>query len=541
MLATLRRNAPCALLAVAVAASLLALWPPAHLILANANLPTLFHENLGYRFFWALRLIDGAPGDFVHPGQGVLLSLIQAIYYLFGKLTGLDLFGQISLFARLTLGVAVVAMLTLTIAIALDRKLDVGLRAALVTAPLVMGLGHSTVFSYDLYPDYHAYSKVFFLLFAWRWLSHRGWQGIRSRRAACELAVLAGLLGALKVNYAIFPAVLLLASLGVTAASRPGEALRLGAVMAPTGAIVMAGLFLLHYGGDIAAVARFFVVLSTFARSLGGPSQISLDPLAGWSSDSYSNLAWLSAILAFLCLAALGTRRALPAAFALVLAGLGAAAVAMAYWRGGAASAFDGVVIVALLCVLAAATLKDHSTARHASLALAAVFVLWPASWVACHWRAYSTDNGLLPLLETAGDWQRGLFDWNLSHGLPIYVLMPSNNFPQGTIEDMMMRGMTNFGEVWYASNENPTRAARFPQFHFVSYDVQLPPQRLVFMWVTGERPFLTVDQAMLDRHKQLVERLLRGRRREECYQVRQVFTGGTVVSCVMSAPASPS
>ena len=60
MRATLRRYAPIALLALATAASLLALWPPARLILANANLPTLFHENLGYRFFWALRLVDGA-------------------------------------------------------------------------------------------------------------------------------------------------------------------------------------------------------------------------------------------------------------------------------------------------------------------------------------------------------------------------------------------------------------------------------------------------------------------------------------------------
>ena len=541
MLARIRRNGASAFLAVAVVASLLALWPPAHLILAHANLATLYHENLGYRFFWAMREIDGAPGDFVHPGQGVLFPLIQAIYYLFGKLSGLDLFGQISLFGRLTLSVAVVAMLALTLLIALDRKLAAGPRAALVTAPLVMALGHVDVFSYDLYPDYHAYSKLLFLLFAWRWLSRRGWQGVRSRGVACELGALAGLLGALKINYAIFPAALLLASLAVTAISRPRAALRLAALTALLGALTMGSLFLLYYGGNFAALARFFAVLSTFAGSLGASSGISIDPFAGWSSEAYSNLAWLSTILALICLGGFATRRARPAAFALLLAALGAAVLAMAYWRGGAASAYDAVIVLALLSVLAAATLEDAALVRRTSLALAAVFLLWPASWVACHWRGYSSDNGLLPLLADAGDWQRGLYQWNLAHGLPIYVLMPSNNFPQGTIEDMMMRGMTNFGEVWYKANDNPTRVARYPLFHFVSYDAALPPQPIVFMWVTGDKPFLTVDQSMLDYHKWQVEHLLLGRQYEACYRVKQVFTGGTVVSCVMSAPENPS
>ena len=53
----------CALIAGFVAA-----WPPLHLVLANANLASYYQENIGYRFFWVLRLIDGVPGDFVHPG-----------------------------------------------------------------------------------------------------------------------------------------------------------------------------------------------------------------------------------------------------------------------------------------------------------------------------------------------------------------------------------------------------------------------------------------------------------------------------------------
>jgi len=529
-----------ALFVIALLSGLAAAWPPLHLVIVDANLATYFHENIGYRFFWVLRAIDGAPGDFVHPGQGVLLSLIQSIYYLAGKALGLDLWGRISLFGRLTLGVPAVATALLGLAIALDRRLDLGVRAALVTSPLVMGLSHAHTFSYDLYPDYHAYAKLFFLLFTWRWLAHRGWSGITTPYAAGELGAWAGLLGALKVNVVFFPAGLLLASLGVMAASRRRAPLRLGLVAALAAAVVMGGAFLLHYDGNLDAVARFFAVLLDFAKSLAKSPAISIDPFESWSTHSYSNLAWLSAIFAILCLLGLRSRRGRPMAFAVVLAILGGVALAMAYWRGGGASYFDAVVIVSMLCVLATATFDDPRMIRAASLGLAVIFVLWPAAWVAFHWQEYESDDGLLPRLELAGDWQRGLYNWNLAQRLPVYVLMPSNSFPQGTIEDMMLRGMTNFSEGWGVANQNPTREALFPEFHIVSYnmfDMFRPPPRYVFMWVTGERPFPLVDQATLDRQNKEVDRLLSGRRREACYRVTQAITGAEIISCVVSLP----
>lgn len=527
-------------LALAAAAGIAAAWPPLHLIVVGANLPTYFHENIGYRFFWVLRLLDGAPGDFVHPGQGVLMSLIQAVYYLIGKWLGLDLWGQISLFGRLTLGVAAVAMLLLALVIACDRRLDVGVRAALVTAPLVMGLGHTHIFTYDVYPDYGAYSKPLILLFVWRWLARGGWDGTESPRAACELGILGGLLGALKVNYAIFPLGLLLASLAVTAARRPRAAVGSGALAAATGAATMGCLFILHYGGRLEPVLRFFAVLRTFSRSLAAAPGIVIDPFASWSVNNYANLAWLAAALTVLCLLLVAQRRAKPLFCAFALAALGAAQVAMAYWRGGGASYFDAVVALGALSVVAAASFDAARARKLASLTLAGVFVVWPAAWVVSHWQVYETDNGLLPRLELAGDWQRGLYDWNLARHLPVYVLMPSNNFLQGSIEDMMLRGMTNFSEDWYAANRNPTREALFPAFHIVSYnmlDMVRPPPRYVFMWVTGDRPFPLVDQSALERQNREVDRLLSGRRREECYRARQAITGAEIVSCVVGPP----
>ena len=534
------RDIDLALFGIALLSGLAAAWPPLHLVIVNANLATYFHENIGYRFFWVLRAIDGAPGDFVHPGQGVLLSLIQAIYYLAGKALGLDLWGRISLFARLTLGVPAVATALLGLAIALDRRLEPGVRAALVTAPLALGLGHAHIFSYSLYPDYTAYAKPLFLLFGWRWLALRGWNGVESARAACELGILGGLLAALKVNYALFPAGLLLASLGVTAAHRPRASLGLAALIAAVAAATMGGLFLLHYGGSVQAIPRFFVVLSSFSRSLSGGPGMSLDPLASWSTNTYSDLAWRAALLAALCAVLIGQRRARPLFFALALAAMGAVAVMLAYWRGGGTSYFDAVVMISVLSVLAAATFAGARARQYASLALAGLFVAWPAAWVAFNWPIYETDNGLLPRLELAGDWQRGLYNWNLAQRLPVYVLMPSNSFVQGTIEDMMLRGMTNFNETWYAANQNPTRAALFPAFHIVSYnmlDMVQPPPRYVFMWVTGDGPFSLVDQAALERQNREVDRLLSGRPREDCYRVRQAITGAEIVSCVVGPP----
>ena len=91
-------------------AGFVAVWPALYLVLVHANLSSFYQENIGYHFFWVLRLVDGAPSDVVIPQQGVLFSLIQAIFYLIGKALGLDLYGMIDLFALLTLAVPAVAM-----------------------------------------------------------------------------------------------------------------------------------------------------------------------------------------------------------------------------------------------------------------------------------------------------------------------------------------------------------------------------------------------------------------------------------------------
>lgn len=541
MQATSINRPDIALTIEALIVGFVAAWPPLHLMFANANLASYYQENIGFRFFMTLRFVEGVPGDFVHPGQGVLLSLIGAVYYVLGKLLNLDLFGQINLFGHLILAVPAIAMLVLAVFIALDRKLDIGVRAALIAVPLVMGLGGPQIFQYNTYVDYMPYAKFLFFLFAWRWLHYLGWRGISSARAAIELGVLIGLMATLKLNYVLWPAGLSLISVFVMINTRPRGALRMGIIGALSVAFTVGGLFMVHYRGSLQEIDRYLDELVQFSANIEHSLGFSLNIF-----DSESSLFRLTIIFCFLCLLSLGFIR-FPFRVLVIVPGLAALAgiaVAMSYWRGGGSGYFEAVVMVSLLCVLATASLNNSSVGRSASFGLAAVFVLWPVSWVYANWQNYQTVNALLPRLSVVGDWQRGLFNWNVSRGLPVYVLAPSNVFMQGTVEDMMQQGFTNFAQHIADSNKNPTRRALYPQFHFVFFykyldisERSLPPRRLVFMHVTSKPSYPELDHALWDQYKQDVDDLLRGRGREECYAVTHILTGSDIVSCVFSAP----
>lgn len=540
--------------ALAITAGALASWPPLHLVLINADLPSYYQENISYRFFWALRLVDGEPNDFVHPGQGVLLSLIQAVYYLIGKALSLDLYGQIHLFGLLTLAVPAVATVILAIAIAADEKIEVWTRAALVTSPLVMAYGGPVVFAYTLYPDYFAYAKFLFLLMTWRWIHHRSWEGYSSLHATAELGVWGGLIIALKLNYGVLPAGLLLCSFIATVLTRPFDALY-GAIVSALAATAAAGIcFVIHYAGHLSWVQLFFTVVFSWSSSLPW-SPFPIFPL-GNPIRGEGTIGWLVVILAAVCIAglllALISRRFTALILVIVSGALGVLAVVMVFMRGGGSSYMDAILMLALLAVIAAQSVAYAGARAAASGALAAIFFGWPVWSIAANWHDYSTlsISGHKPLLALGepGDWQRKLYNWNRSHGLPIFVLMPSNYYTQGTIEDMMNWGFASWPNHTEDSNRNPTRLRRFPDYTFLyfkdtapnaSYKATLPAGRIVLMTTAGKPApdFGQLPPEVLTRHQAETEELLAGRKREQCYTVKQIMTQVEIVSCVMSVP----
>jgi hypothetical protein len=536
----MRQRSDILLVTLALLAALAATWPPLHLVLVGANLPTYYMENIGWRFFWVQRFIAHVPEDYVHPGQGVLMPLIQSIYYLAGKALGLDLFGQIGLFGELTLLGGALGLIASMLLVAVDRTLDAGARAALVTVPLVMALGDPQIFAYDVYPDYLAYAKILFLVFGWRWLrAQMGDSGLTSRDAR-ELGVLAGLLAALKLNYALWPAGLLLISLiELRRAGRP-DVIRLGFTIASWATASLGGLLLIFYHGSIRGVLIFFKTLFRWAPSLAPSLEFSLDPFSG----NNASIARLVPILAILWLCGLGPRTTRSEPMTLISIIIAAAALAMAYVRGGS-SIFDAVVMLGVLCPLLAARFPSRTAARVASFGVAAVFIAWPAAWTFANWENYASIIvwGHKPqvTLGEAGDWQRGLFDWNLSRDLPIYVLTPTNYETQGTIEDMISLGLQNFGGA--PGNPPAVLRALYPQIHYLYFDgpgytLTLPPERLVFLQVTGTPvpDFPHLDPQILANHEKQVARALDGRRVEDCYRVTQFMTRQEIVSCVISA-----
>jgi len=520
-------------------------WPPLHLVVVDANIATYFIENIGWRFFWVQRFIAHVPGDYVHPGQGPLMPLIQAMYYLAGKLLGLDLYGQIQLFGQLTLAVSAIALVILCLLIAFDRRLDRGIRAVLVTAPLVLSLSGPPLFAYDVYPDYLAYIKVLAPLFVWRWLHHRAWEGTLASRDAAELGVLAGFLCALKIAYVPWTAGLLLIMLIAAAKTRRNKAWRIGRPAILGGFASMAGSYLIFYYGNPRSVAKFFVVLWRWGSSLTPSTSYLTDPNEAFMSLAAAFLAVVVGIL--LLLKVLPTRRnPTSLAVAAVVAVLAGMAAFTAVMRGGGSSSFDADVMVCLLCPVAAAMLEGRRKIQVASFAIAAVFFVWPAYWTATHWRTYETVavSGHQPLtdLATAGDWQRELYEWDMSRSLPVYVLTPTNYETQGTIEDMIYMGFQNFGGA--GADYAGTLKALYPQLHFLYFDrpdvpLRLPPQRVVFLHVTGDPPpdFPQLDPTTKAIHEKMIAGLLHNRTVEECYRVKQPMTQQTIVSCVLSAP----
>lgn len=557
---------------MALVAGFVAAWPALHLVLVQANLSSYYQENIGYRFFWVQRLIDGAPGDVIIPSQGVLMSLIQAVYYLIGKALGLDLYGQIDLFALLTLAVPAIAMILLAVAIARDDELDVGVRAVLVTAPLVISFGGPQLFSYSPYPDYLAYGKFALFFFSWRWLHYRGWEGFESRSVAIEFGVITGLIAAFKPNYVLLPAGLMLCSLLAMQPERRRESIRMVVTIGLSSFAAFAACFLLHYGGRVDRIYRFFDVLFGWSSSLSASSSgFSLrfippsgtvftpgTPPAGDPHATEVTLSWLIVILAAACvvalLLALKARHVRPAVLTFIMALVGGLAVYMAFLRGGGSSYFDAVVVVSVLCALVFVAFENGAARQLTAFTIAAIFVVWPGAWIAANWRIFETvavtGHDSLLKLGKVGDWQRKLFDWNRSQGLPIYVLTPTNYYGQGTIEDMMNIGFSDFNTNTSVSNSNPSRIALYPQYTFLyfsdvapthppGYKMALPPQRVVLMQIVGEPgpDYPRLDPKILARHNQELQQLLQGRQREQCYTVRHVLSQVDIMSCVYSAP----
>jgi hypothetical protein len=453
-------------LGLAAAAIFAVAYTPVHLVMTGYSYPDFLHENIGFRFFWTMRWLDGAPDDFIHPGQGVLLPFIQAAYYEVSRGT---LWERINTFADLTAIGAAVADAALLLLISLDRKLSTISRISLLIAPVVMAIGHAHVISYHRFPDYHAYEKVLLLCSAWVFVREFVFDKPTVRSFAV-LGVLAGLVASLKIN--LGPLVLLLAA-------SQGPIFYFGIATAVS-AFTYALLLLLYYGPHLDFIRGYFDLLLNLSGTQWPLVWPDLSPFASWADHSMSNLGAYLILCALLLMVLARTRPRLSAILFLMMT----LSFAMTVKRGGGASYFDAVVVILLLIAIAVAALPARTLIGQAAIGLLAINLSLSVAFNYDRITMHGT-----PMNPPGQIWQRDLFNWNRSHGLPIYAIFPENHFIPGTIEDMIMRGFSNFMRTWYESNENPSRRKLFPGYSFGSYDLKVA-RPAVLLWTEAKRPF---------------------------------------------------
>jgi hypothetical protein len=479
----------------------------------NASLPDVYSENIGYRFFWTMRWVDGARDDFIHIGQGVLLPMVQALYFIAAKKLAVDLWGEINLFAQMTMVGPVILTALLMSGIAADRRLPLEVKALLLLSPVVMALSHQHTFLYHLYPDYAAYEKVLFTGIFWFVIRNFVYATPRDIDALW-LGVAAGAAAALKINLGI-----VVLGLVWIAPQRPFRLAIYGSLTAA------------YYGGNLEWVARYFRELFAFSGAGADFPWADLSPLGSWRENTMSNLGTALVIIVISAIYLFARDRLVR--IPLVCSALAGLVLLMAVRRGGGASYFDAFMIsVLLLALMGSGPTSDRRLAR----AIIFLFLIGPMIFVGMSWATVSTNSGKI-VAKT--NWQRQLTQWNDSKNLPIVSIFPSNSFVYGSIEDMMMRGFSNFAEVWYDSNENHSRQLLFPRNVFAPNNPPVPIHGpFVMEWIEATGPSILVSDDDAKKHNAAMNALVAAFTIRECTAVRPPRTQIIFHACVMSAPA---
>jgi len=506
--------------------------PPLHFIYKKANLPTFYSENIGYHFFQSMRFVDGSKDDLII-SSGVVVPLVQNIYYAVCKLISPNLIDQILIYGYLTILIPTVLMFALLIAISWNKSLPQNIRIILILSPLVFSLTHIHSFSWHLYPDYPHYVKLIFLFTFYYYIKNFIYAKPNFLNFLV-IGILAGIISSIKIPLGFFPISLI--SIYLIPHIRNSTIVRsyLGFIGAAILTFILLTVILywknpinsFHY---VSAIFKFGMDLKSNAI-LGDFS-----PFGSWTENNYANLSILFIFLSLIVIANLviGKLDFSKTAFIGYFL-LGIYAVWACFKRGSGGSYTDGVVVVTLLIPTLCAISYKKISAKLSSV-VCIIFLFWPLFWIYQNFTiSYISNNGLLPNLGTIGKWQNEIYEWNKSHKMKIVGIFPSNSYVVGTIEDMMMRGFSNFSEVWYSSNNNYSLKNLFPDYFFGSYDIVLPPRPLVIMYITSDQSFPLVNKSELEIHNKYLNNIMDQFNKGPCYEVDYPLFNAKIKSCVI-------
>ncbi|MCE7530708.1 hypothetical protein [Polynucleobacter sp. IMCC 29146] len=513
--------------------------PPLRWVYGGANLSTFYGENIGYHFFWSMRFVDGALNDVIIPSQGAVMAIIQNIYYISGKHFTSDLLQQTNIFGYLTIATPLIGWLFLLLWISWDNYLPKSTRLGLIFTPLIFGLINHTLFAYQLYPDYHSYVKLFLFGTFYYYLKNFIYK-TPTFSAFIVFGILTGTIGALKLPIIIFPIGLFLSYFVSTTNYKKNIYFLIKFIAVVI--ITFFSYFLILFKCNLSSIYDFFYsilhVAGTSSPMVIGDfwptDYLSID----WLANPNLNLIILFTIFIVFALIQAIVLNKFKSKSLVILFITALITFLVTIKRGGGASYVDNIVIITLL-ILLTSSYPESKLRNSLSYAVAILFIAWPLTWIfSSKLNAlpnYQTNNFLLNALTNGGDWQRPIYAWNDKQDLPIYVIVPSNSYALGTLEDMIMRGFSNSNQGWYESNINPSLIKLFPKHKFGSYDMQLPNRPFVFQFIAAENPFPLVDKDELEKHLRNMDRLMKGYNSGPCFEVIQPLVGATVKSCVMT------
>jgi hypothetical protein len=497
--------------ALALLVSAACAGPLLHFLFDQTNLATQYGENLGFRYFLSMRLLEGAE-DYVFNTQGPLFPLIQHVLYLLvstlGSAPAAALPLKINAFGYATHIAGIIVLLASLVYAASRSRIPILTRCVLISLPLFYSYAFTIGFAYLLYPDYNFFGQACFVVVTTQLYELAGQGAAASTRQLWLLGAMIALAGSLKSTYVVFPAVYALAYLWIRSGDRLRAALHLASATAASWLVVA----LLYFHGSPRNVLRYLGDSVEFGRRLTGDPEFSKALLQAFSSSWSDNsllIYWEATAVAVLVVAvALLSLRDAPveekrSRLGLAVAGLACIAIYSygMFARGGGASFQDSVYVMLPAAVISAHQISSARLRQSINVAIAVFTLGLPLAWASVHLDRVVSNLGIIAGARESdrlagGRWHEQIHSWNVSHGRPVILLMPSNDFVVGSVEDMMMRGFSDWNSHWYTANLNRTRKMLFPNFWFADYNSTrgtdyagspgtrvVFPESYVFMW----------------------------------------------------------
>lgn len=455
----------CIIRTVGVVTWLICSYPPTDLISRSANLAAIASENVSFRYFLSLRLVEG-PSQYTNPGQGPLLPLFQNILYRIVSVIDPNpagtLIAKLNAFAHLTL-LSYVVGLAVVIGLICSRRLTLTTweRIALLSSPIFVQYSWYHAYLHLILPDYYGFAMLTMLASAAALL-----HSIHSQANLFILSITIGLTAALKITLLPFAA---LTGAAIFLHQRGVKHMLLLT-------LVSVGIYFCiltaYYKADLSEIGQFIRDLPNLKNAAANNLLFHspfFDLSAQWLAANSFVSIWIAMAIAMpfmLYGVSIGIthRNAVPSAcFAAVTI-----AFVLAALRGQTTSSVDllGVLVPATAVALAG---RPHQLAwlAIAALAVAGVWTIQNFWFVRTNGQYIAT-----PYIMNHERWNEEAYEWNRAQGLPIVFIMPSHFYTAGTAEDLIARGLRNqFGYTPDVTvNDNVSRKRWFGNYFFIDF-----------------------------------------------------------------------